>query len=121
VISAEENIQFNRRYLHVAWSITRNHLAYAERMIRIGDTGSNFHGAMALSWQLGGKPQIEEAVADLRQTYKRKYRDYMDNIRRSLDKLAACEQDNFATQDLYRQFSDLYYDMLEVKYEDPDP
>jgi hypothetical protein len=121
VESAEENIQFSRRYLHVAWSVTNSHLAYAERMIRFGDAGSGFHGAMALSWQLGGKPEIEAAVAQLRETYKRKYTDYMQNIRRSLDKLAACEQDNFATQDLYRLYSQLYYDMLVVRYEKADP
>jgi hypothetical protein len=120
VLDAEANIQFNRRYLHVAWSVTKSHLEYAERMIRFGDAGSSFHGAMALSWQLGGKPQIEEAVAQLRQTYKNKYRDYMQNIRRSLDKLAACEQDNFATQDLYAQYANLYYDMLEARYSEPD-
>jgi hypothetical protein len=45
----------------------------------------------------------------------------MQNIRRSLDKLAACEQDNFATQDLYRLYSQLYYDMLVVRYEKADP
>jgi hypothetical protein len=120
VLDAETNIQFNRRYLHIAWSVTNSHLVYAERMIRFGDAGSGFHGAMALSWQLGGKPQIEEAVAQLRQTYKNKYRDYMQNIRRSLDKLAACEQDNFSTQDLYAQYANLYYDMLETRYENPD-
>lgn len=121
VRSAEDNIQFNRRYLHVAWSITNAHLAYADRMIRFGDTGSGFHGAMAMSWQLGGKPQIEEAVAQLRETYRRKYGDYMQNIRRSLDKLAACEQENFATQDLYRLYSQMYYDMLVMRYEKVDP
>lgn len=119
--SAEENIQFNRRYLHVAWSVTHAHLEYADRMMKIGDTGSNFHGAMALSWQLGGKPQIISAVRDLKATYDRKYRDYLDNIKRSVRKLQQCEQDNAADQDLYRRFSELYLDMIQLRYESPDP
>ena len=121
VRDAEENIQFNRRYLHVAWSITHSHIQYANRMMAIGDTGSNFHGAMALSWQLGGKPQILEAVAGLRQTYKKKYQDYFMNIRRSVEKLSRCEQDNFAINDLYQRFGSLYLDMIQVRYESPEP
>lgn len=121
VLEAEENIQFNRRYLHVAWSITHSHIQYANRMMAIGDTGSNFHGAMALSWQLGGKPQILEAVAGLRETYKKKYQDYFMNIRRSVEKLSRCEQDNFAINDLYQRFGSLYLDMIQVRYESPEP
>ena len=121
VLSAEENIPFNRRYLHIAWSITHAHLDYAKRMIAIGDTGSNFHGAMALSWQLGGKPQITAAVADLRETYKKKYRDYLTHIQRSVQKLSNCEQENFALQDLYQRFGALYIDMIRTRYESADP
>jgi hypothetical protein len=121
VRDAEENIQFNRRYLHVAWSITNSHIQYANRMMAIGDTGSNFHGAMALSWQLGGKPQILEALGGLRETYKKKYQDYFTNIRRSVEKLSRCEQDNFAINDLYQRFGTLYLDMIQVRYESPEP
>jgi hypothetical protein len=121
VMSAEQNIQFNRTYLHIAWSITNSHIRYGERMMKIGDTGSNFHGAMALSWQLGGRPQIESALSDLRETYKRKYRDYFENIERSVLKLSRCEQDNFAINDLYERFGALYIDMIQVRYESPEP
>jgi hypothetical protein len=121
VLSAQENIQFNRRYLHIAWSITHSHMVYAQRMIAIGDTASGLHQVTGLSWQLGAKMQIVGAVDQLRETYKRKYTDYMGHIRRSLQKLAQCEQENFATQDLYRMYGSLYYDMLQVRYEKADP
>jgi hypothetical protein len=45
----------------------------------------------------------------------------MQNIRRSLDELAACEKGNAAPQSLYLKQSQAYYDMLVVRYEKADP
>jgi len=120
VRDAEANIQFNRRYLHTAWSITNSTIDYANKKIAFGDSVSSIHGAMGLSWQLAGKPQIEEAVADLRKTYGKKYRDYTGHIERSLRKMADCEQNNFATRDLYQRFGFLYMEFIRSRYESPD-
>lgn len=79
---------YQRRYLHVACSITNARIVYAEWMMKIGDTDSNFHGAIALSWQLGGTSQVLESVAQLRETYQKKNRDYFTNIRKSVQTLA---------------------------------
>jgi hypothetical protein len=105
VASAEENIQFNRRYLHVAWSVANSQLARAERLRRPGDPGA----------------PSDAASAQLREVYRRKYEEHMQNIRRSLDELAACEKDNAAPQSLYLKQSQAYYDMLVVRYEKADP
>ncbi len=120
VRDAEANIQFNRRYLHTAWAISNSTIEYANKKIAFGDSVSGIHGVMALSWQLAGKPQIEEALADLRKTYGRKYRDYTGHIERSLQKMANCEEENFATRDLYQRFGFLYLEFIRSRYESPD-
>ena len=117
---AEENIQFNRRYLHIAWSISHSTLDYANKRIAFGDTVSGIHGAMALSWQLAGKPQIEEAMESLRKTYGKKYKDYIKNIESSLHKMADCEAENYSIRDLYQRFGFLYLEFVKSRYESPD-
>jgi hypothetical protein len=120
VRDAEENIQFNRRYLHIAWSISHSTLDYANKRIAFGDTVSGIHGAMALSWQLAGKPQIEEAMESLRKTYGKKYKDYIKNIEGSLQKMADCEAENYSIRDLYQRFGFLYLEFVKSRYESPD-
>ena len=117
---AEENIQFNRRYLHIAWSISHSTLDYANKRIAFGDTVSGIHGAMALSWQLAGKPQIEEAMESLRKTYGKKYKDYIKNIESSLRNMADCEAENYSIRDLYQRFGFLYLEFIKSRYESPD-
>jgi hypothetical protein len=120
VRQAEENIQFNRSYLHIAWSISHSTLDYANKRIAFGDTVSGIHGAMALSWQLAGKPQIEEAMESLRKTYGKKYRDYVRNIENSLRRMADCEAENYSIRDLYQRFGFLYLEFIKSRYESPD-
>ena len=120
VRQAEENIQFNRRYLHIAWSLSHSTLDYANKRIAFGDTVSGIHGAMALSWQLAGKPQIEEAMESLRKTYGKKYKDYIKNIEGSLHKMADCEAENYSIRDLYQRFGFLYLEFIKSRYESPD-
>jgi DNA mismatch repair ATPase MutL len=120
VRQAEEKVQFNRRYLHIAWSISHSTLDYANKRIAFGDTVSGIHGAMALSWQLAGKPQIEEAMESLRKTYGRKYRDYIRNIESALRTMADCEAENYSIRDLYQRFGFLYLEFVKARYESPD-
>jgi hypothetical protein len=120
VRQAEENIQFNRNYLHIAWSISHSTLDYANKRIAFGDTVSGIHGAMALSWQLAGKPQIEEAMESLRKTYGKKYKDYIKNIETSLRRMADCEAENYSIRDLYQRFGNLYLELVKARYESPD-
>jgi hypothetical protein len=120
VRQAEENIQFNRRYLHIAWSMSHSTLDYANKRIAFGDTVSGIHGTMALSWQLAGKPQIEEAMASLRKTYGKKYKIYVQNIESSLQTMANCEAENYSIRDLYQRFGFLYLEFVKARYESPD-
>jgi hypothetical protein len=116
----EAAIQFNRRYLHVAWSTTHQTLEMANKALAFGDTVSGIHSTQGLAWQLGGRPQIEEAVRDLRKTYAKKYRVYVDEIENSLRLMSACEQENFAIRDLYGRFGFLYLEFVRSRYESPD-
>jgi hypothetical protein len=103
-------------YLHIAWSISKQTHEMANKALAFGDTVSGIHGAQGLAWQLGGRPQIEEAIQTHREVYKKKYRQYIDLIRGSLNAMAQCERDNFAISDLYDRFGRMYVEFLETKY-----
>jgi hypothetical protein len=117
----EASIQFNRRYLHVAWSTAHNAITQANRAIAVGDTASGMHATQGLAWQLGGKPQIVEALDDLRVHYRQKADIYIGHIEDSMRALAQCEADNFAIRDLYTRFGVLYVEMLKARYGSADP
>jgi len=113
-------VQFNRRYLHVAWSTTHQAIEYANRAIAFGDAASGIHSTQALAWQLAGKPQITEALTSLRKTYDNKYRIYINNMEQALGAMNRCETENFAVQDLYQRFSSLYLEFVKARYQSPD-
>ncbi len=116
----EDAISFNRRYLHVAWSTAHDMIIKANRAIAIGDTASGMHATQGLAWQLGGKPQIVEALDDLRTHYKAKAKIYLDHIQDSVRLLGQCEADNFAIRDLYSRFGNMYVEFLRSRYETAD-
>jgi hypothetical protein len=113
----EAAIQFNRTYLHVAWSISHDTLEMAKKALAFGDTVSGIHQVQGLAWQLGGRPQIEEAVRTHKRVYHDKYEIYIGHIEDSLRAMARCEQENFAISDLYERFGVLYLEMLKSRYE----
>jgi hypothetical protein len=113
----EEAIQFNRMYLHIAWSISHDTLEMAKKALAFGDTVSGIHQVQGLAWQLGGRPQIEEAVRTHKKVYHDKYEIYIGHIEDSLRAMARCEQENFAISDLYERFGSLYLEMLKSRYE----
>jgi hypothetical protein len=113
-------VQFNRRYLHVAWSVTHQTIEMTNQAIALGDSVSGIHSTQALAWQLAGKPQITEAVRSLRKTYDTKYRIYINNMEQALSAMNECEQSNFAVRDLYARFSSLYLEFVKARYQSPD-
>lgn len=117
---ADNAMKFNRRYLHVAWSVTHQTLDMTKKAIALGDSVSGIHSAQGLAWQLAGKPQITEAVDSLRKTYDAKYRIYINNIEQALNAMNECEQDNRAAADLYQRFSSLYLEFMKARYASPD-
>ena len=115
----EAILQFNRRYLHVAWSTTHQTLEYTKEAIAFGNGVSELSNT-SLSWQLAGKPQIIEAVQSLRKTYDAKYRIYINNMEQAMNAMTECETDNYSVQNLYQQFSGLYLDFVKARYQSPD-
>ncbi len=113
----EEAIQFNRNYLHIAWSISKQTHEMANKALAFGDDVSSIHGTQGLAWQLGGRPQIEEAIANHRKVYAQKYRVYLGHIEDSLARMAKCDADNFAVSDLYSRYGFLYTEFIKSRYE----
>lgn len=118
---AVERIDFNRFWLHRAWSITHAHLNMAKKAASFGDSASGIHGVSGLGWQLGGKPQIEQATRSLRNTYRDKSGEYLDNLESALRQLGECESEHFGERDWYGRFGFLYVSFMRAKYESADP
>lgn len=109
-------IDFNRFYIERARCITAANVRMANSAMAFGDTSSGVHGVTGLSWSLGGKPQIEQAVGDLKRTYTRKARDYLFEIERSMKKLGQCEAEHFGERDWYQRYGWLYVNFMRSKY-----
>jgi hypothetical protein len=53
---AMARIDFNRYYLHRAWSITHQYTKFGEGAMAFGDSASGIHGMAGMSWQSSRPP-----------------------------------------------------------------
>lgn len=110
-------IDFNRYYIERARCITAANVKMANSAIAFGDSASGFHGAMAMSWHLGGKPQVVEAVAQLKRTYTNKAGQYLNNLQGALQQLGRCEAEHYGQRDWYQRYGWIYHNFMKAKYE----
>ena len=110
-------INFNRYYIERARCITAANIKMANSAMAFGDSSSGVHGVTGLSWSLGGKPQIEEAVRDLKKTYTDKAAIYLRNLEGSLKKLGRCEAENYGETDWYQRYGWIYHNFMKAKYQ----
>ena len=118
--NAVDEINFIRFYLEKLRAIARSTIDMSRKAISFGDDASGFHGMMGLSWQLQGRPQIEEAVTKLRRTYVRKHGEYMGSLKTALQNLSRCEAEHFGEEDWYARYGFIYYEFMRSRYESPD-
>jgi hypothetical protein len=117
---AVKDVNFNRFYLDKMRSIANSTIKFAEKSIAFGDNASGYHGITGLAWQSEGRPQIEQAVTELRKTYDRKYKVYIGNLETALKQLGQCEAEHFDEPDWYGRFGYIYYSFMADRYRDPD-
>lgn len=110
-------INFNRYYIERARCITAANIKMANSAMAFGDSSSGVHGVTGLSWSLGGKPQIQEAVTDLKKTYTDKAAIYLRNLEGSLKKLGQCEAENYGETDWYQRYGWIYHNFMKAKYQ----
>lgn len=113
---AMERIDFNRYYLHRAWSITTQYSKFAEDAMAFGDSASGIHGVAGLGWQLQGRPPIKQSLADLHGTYRAKYADYIRGLESGLGDLAKCESDYAGDDRWFGRYAAMYIEMVKTKY-----
>lgn len=118
--SAIDGINFTRFYLEKLRVIGMHTIDMADKAKKFGDNLAGVHGVSGLGWQLGGKPQIEEAVSEFRKTYDRKYKQYMRSLRKDLEGLAVCEAEHMDNPDWYARFGFMYMSFMEDRYRSPD-
>jgi hypothetical protein len=113
---AMARIDFNRYYLHRAWSITHQYARYAEGAMAFGDSASGIHGLAGMSWQLQGKPPVRQALAELKTTYRRKYADYVKGLEGALEELGRCEATHAGNDRWFGRYASVYVGMVKDRY-----
>lgn len=116
---AVRKIDFNRFYIERARCITAANVKMANSAMAFGDSASGIHAVTGLSWQLQGKPQIEQAVAKLKQTYTRKAGEYLNGLEGSLKDLGRCEAQHYGEEDWYQRYGWIYHNFMQAKYATP--
>lgn len=113
---AVRKIDFNRYYIERARCITAANVKMANSAVAFGDSASGIHAVAGLSWQLQGKPQIEEAVAKLKKTYTSKAGQYLNNLQGALQELGQCEARHYGEEDWYQRYGWIYHNFMKAKY-----
>lgn len=113
---AVRKIDFNRFYIERARCITAANVKMANSAVAFGDSASGIHAVAGLSWQLQGKPQIEEAVTKLQKTYTNKAAQYLGNLQGALQELGQCEARHYGQEDWYQRYGWIYHNFMKAKY-----
>jgi hypothetical protein len=113
---AVRKIDFNRFYIERARCITATNVKMANSAMAFGDSASGIHAVSALSWKLQGKPQVEQSVAKLKQTYTTKAGQYLDGLEGALKSLGQCEATHQGEQDWYQRYGWIYHNFMKAKY-----
>ncbi len=113
---AVARIDFNRYYLHRAWSITDQYTRFAEGAMAFGDSASGIHGMAGMSWQLQGKPPIKQALKGLKDTYREKYAAYVEGLEGSLKELGECEARHAGADRWFGRYAGMYVSMVRDRY-----
>lgn len=115
--AATERLDFNRYYLHRAWSITTQYTRFAESAKAFGDSTSGIHGAAGLGWQLHGRPPIEKALGQLRNSYRGKYQAYIEGAEGALEQMGQCEAQYAGDDRWFGRYAGLYVSLIRSKYQ----
>lgn len=113
---AVRKIDFNRFYIERARCITAANVKMANSAVAFGDSASGIHAVAGLSWQLQGKPQIEQAVTKLQKTYTDKAGQYLSNLQGALQELGQCEAKHYGEDDWYQRYGWIYHNFMKAKY-----
>jgi hypothetical protein len=113
---AVRKIDFNRFYIERARCITAANVKMANSAVAFGDSASGIHAVAGLSWQLQGKPQIEQAVTKLQKTYTTKAGQYLGNLQGALQELGQCEAKHYGEKDWYQRYGWIYHNFMKAKY-----
>lgn len=116
---AVRKIDFNRFYIERAYCITAVNVKMANSAMAFGDSTSGIHGVAGLSWQLQGKPQIKQAVDQLKRTYRDKAGQYLHNLDEALRELGQCEAEHYGERDWYQRYGWIYLNFMKARYASP--
>lgn len=113
--AAYNEVNFTRQTLERLRTIHSRTIAYITAAEAVGDTTSGIHAVTGLSWQYA-KADVEKTKREFNTTSKAKYEALIQNMRRALDMVAACERDHFHNPDWYNRFGFIYFDFVKDAY-----
>jgi hypothetical protein len=115
---ALEKLDANRRGLARMLCIYNNTKTFKDRAITFGNNLSSIGGGVGFGWQKA-KRDIEMSYENFKQSYDRKYADFMTALQRSLAMVSECEA-RYGIRDWYQKFGFMYFEFLQQKYKRTD-
>lgn len=111
-------INFVRQGLGRMRCIWINTKALTDYAVSFGDNVAGLHGAMGLVWQ-NERAGIIGSYNHFKQTYDRKYTDFMGSLNSALMEMDACER-QFGMPDWYQRFGYMFLEIMKEKYKRTD-
>lgn len=89
--------------------------AYKERAFALGDSAAGIHGLAGLAW-VGKRVELERSYKKFEATVDAKYEELRQELRASLEQIAACEEEVYGEKDWYNRFGFIYYQFMADRY-----
>jgi hypothetical protein len=111
---AKQKMDFFRRQLARLNCIYKNTTTFSASAISFGDTYSGFHAMSGVAWQ-AQRIKIMQSLQTLKQTYDRKYLEFIEGLKGSLMEFDACEN-QYGSGDWFEKSGFIYLEFMTEKY-----
>ena len=108
-------VNFTRNTLARLQTIHTRTMTYIKNAEGLGDTTSGIHAVTGLSWQYA-KMDVEREKCNMVKASRDKNAALIQNMRRALDMVGACERDNFHNPDWYSRYGFMYFQFVQTAY-----
>lgn len=108
-------VNFTRNTLARLQTIHSRTMTYIKNAEGLGDTTSGIHAVTGLSWQYA-KMDVEREKCNMVKASRDKNAALIQNMRRALDMVAACERDNFHNPDWYNRYGFMYFQFVQSAF-----
>ncbi len=98
--------------------IYENTKNFTTSAIAFGDSYSGFHAMSGAAWQVE-RAKINKSFSNLKQTYDRKYEEFIKLLKDGLLEFDGCES-RYAQAGWYQRYGFIYFEMMKTRYKRAD-